>query len=133
MPKVCPLGATQKILKLQSWRAANVYCQRVTYLAKKTVTTWASGRCPAWGVWPVVPKLNTFSQGLARQNPSVNFKKKPHSEEEEKEEEEKEEEKKKEEEEEETATALDGNEVSCESFDMDAYDHSNHGLESEIF
>jgi hypothetical protein len=35
MPKVCPLGAAQKILKLQSWRAANVYCQKVTCLAKK--------------------------------------------------------------------------------------------------
>ncbi len=35
MPKVCPLGAAQKILKVQSWRAANVYCQKVTCLAKK--------------------------------------------------------------------------------------------------
>jgi hypothetical protein len=31
-------------------------------------------------------KLNTFSQGHARQNPSVNSKRKPHSEKEEKEE-----------------------------------------------
>jgi hypothetical protein len=83
--------------------------------------------------------LNTFSPGHARQNPSVNSKKKPDSEEEEKEEEDKEEEKEekeeKEEEEEmedETATALDGNEVSHENVDMDACDHSKQGLESEI-
>jgi hypothetical protein len=69
-------------------------------------------------------KLNTFSQGHARQNPSVYSKKKSHSEEEEKEEEE--------EEEEETATALDSNEVSFEIFDMDACVYSKQGLESEI-
>jgi hypothetical protein len=69
-------------------------------------------------------KLNTFSQDHDRQNPSVNFKKKLHSEEEEKEEEEKEEV--------ETSTALDGNEVSHENFHMDACDYSKQGLESEI-
>ncbi len=52
----------------------------------------------------------------------MNSKKKPHLEEEEKEEEE----------EEETFTALDGNEVSHEKFDMDACDHSKQGLESQI-
>ncbi len=71
-------------------------------------------------------KLNTFSRGHDRQNPSANSKKKPHSEEEvEEEEEEKEEE-------EETATALDGNKVSHENFDTDVCDHSKQGLESEI-
>ncbi len=42
MPKVCPLGVAQKILKLQSWRAANVYCQKVTCLAKKK--PWLRGQ-----------------------------------------------------------------------------------------
>jgi hypothetical protein len=37
-----------------------------------------------------------------------------------------------EEEEEEAATALDSNEVSHENYDMDAFDHSKQGLESEI-
>ncbi len=59
-----------------------------------------------------------------RQDPSVNFKKKPHSEEEEKEEEEQEEE--------EVATALDGNDVSHEHDDMNACDHSKQGLETQI-
>ncbi len=53
-------------------------------------------------------KLNTFSQGHARQDPGVNSKMKPDSDEEEKEEE------KREEEEEEVAAALDSNDVSCE-------------------
>jgi hypothetical protein len=61
-------------------------------------------------------KLNTFSQGNVRQDPSVNSKKKPHSEEEEKEEEN--------EEEEEVATELDCNDVSHEHVDMNACDHS---------
>jgi hypothetical protein len=60
-------------------------------------------------------KLNTFSRGNVRQDPSVNSKKKPHSEEEEKEEEQ---------EEEKVATALDGNEVSHEHVDMNACDYS---------
>jgi hypothetical protein len=34
--------AAQKILKLQSWRAANVYCQKVTCLAKKK--PWLRGQ-----------------------------------------------------------------------------------------
>jgi hypothetical protein len=50
--------------------------------------------------------LHIFSQGHVRQDPDANSKKKPRSEEEEKEEEK--------EEEEEVATALDGNDVSCE-------------------
>ncbi len=61
-------------------------------------------------------KLNTFSQGNVRQDPSVNSKKKPHSEEEEKGEEEQEEE--------EVATELDDNDVSHEHVDMNACDHS---------
>jgi hypothetical protein len=69
--------------------------------------------------------LNTFSQGHVRQDPGVNFKKKPHSEEEEKEEE-------KEEDEEEVATALDGNDISHEHVDMNACDHSKQGLETQI-
>ena len=69
-------------------------------------------------------KLNTFSRGNVRQDPSVNSKKKPHSEEEEKEEEEQEEE--------EVATALDGNDVSHEHVDMNACDHSKQGLETQI-
>jgi hypothetical protein len=59
-----------------------------------------------------------------RQDPSVNSKKKPHSEEEEKEQEEQEEE--------EVATALDGNDVSHEPVDMNACDHSKQGLETQI-
>ncbi len=51
-----------------------------------------------------------------RQDPSVNSRKKPHSEEEEKEEEEQEEE--------EVATAFDGNGVSHKHVDMNACDHS---------
>ncbi len=68
--------------------------------------------------------LNNFSQGHVRQDPGVNSKKKPHSEEEEKEEEEWEEE--------EVATALCGNDVSCEHVDMNACDHSKQGLETQI-
>ena len=68
--------------------------------------------------------LNTFSQGNVRQDPSVNSKKKPHSEGEEKEEEEQEEE--------EVATALDGNDVSNEHVDMNACDHSKQGIETQI-
>jgi hypothetical protein len=67
--------------------------------------------------------LHTFSQGHVRQDPGVNSKKEPHSEKEEKEEETVEEE---------VATALDGNEVSSEHVDMDACDHSKHGLETQI-
>ncbi len=53
-------------------------------------------------------KLNTFSQGHARQDPGLNSKKKPDLDEEEKEEE------KREEEEKELAAALDSNDVSPE-------------------
>ncbi len=42
MPTVWPLGAAQKILKLQSWRAANVHCQKVMCLAKKKL--WLRGQ-----------------------------------------------------------------------------------------
>ena len=79
-------------------------------------------------------KLNTFSQGHARQNPSVNFKKKPDSEEEEEEEEEEEKEEKEEEEQEkeEVAIALDGNDVSHQHVDMNACVHSKQGLEAQI-
>ncbi len=70
-------------------------------------------------------KLKTFSQGNVRQDPSVNYRKKPHSEKEEKEEEEQEEE-------EEVATELDGNDVSHEHVDMNACDHSKQGLEIQI-
>ncbi len=59
-----------------------------------------------------------------RQDPSVNSKKKPHSEEEEKE--------KEEQEQEEVATALDGNDISHEHVDMNACDHSKQGLETQI-
>jgi hypothetical protein len=76
------------------------------------------------GISIYLEKLNTFSQDHDRQNPSVNSKRKPHSEEEKKKEEE--------EEEEETPTALDGNEVSNDNFDMDACDHFKQRLESEI-
>jgi hypothetical protein len=69
-------------------------------------------------------KIKTFSQGHVRQDPGVNSTKKPHSEEEEKEEEK--------EEEEEVATALDGNDVSCEHVDMNACDNSKQGLETQI-
>ncbi len=72
--------------------------------------------------------LHTFSWCHVRQDPGVNFKKKPHSEEEEKEEEE--EEKEEEEEEEKVATALDGNDISHEHVDMNACDHSKQGLET---
>jgi hypothetical protein len=70
--------------------------------------------------------LNSFSQGHARQDPSVNSKKKPHSYEEEKEEEEREEE------EEEVAAALDSNDVSREQVDTYACDHDKQGLETQI-
>ncbi len=59
-----------------------------------------------------------------RQDPSVNAKKKPHSEEEKEEEEEQEEE--------EVATALDGNDVSHEHVDMNACDDSKQRLETQI-
>ena len=71
-------------------------------------------------------KLNTFSQGHARQDPGVNSKKKPDSDEEEKEEE------KREEEEEELAAALDSNDVSHEQVDTYACDHAKQGLETQI-
>jgi hypothetical protein len=61
--------------------------------------------------------LHTFSQGLVRQDPDINSKKRPHLEEEEKEEEE------------EVATALDGSDISCEHVDMNACDDSKQGLE----
>ncbi len=70
--------------------------------------------------------LNSFSQGHARQDPGVNFKKKPNSDEEEKEEEAREEEK------EEVAAALDSNDVSCEQVDTYACDHAKQGLETQI-
>ncbi len=63
-------------------------------------------------------KLNTFSRGNVRQDPSVNSKKKPHSEEVEKEEQE----------EETVATASDCNDVSHEHVDMNACDYSKQGL-----
>ncbi len=66
------------------------------------------GDCTHTAIYIYLEKFNTFSRGHARQNPSVNSKKKPDSEEEEEEEAKEEEEK----EEEETATALEGNEVS---------------------
>jgi hypothetical protein len=68
--------------------------------------------------------LNTFSQGNIRQDPGVNSKKKPHSEEEEKEEEDQEEE--------EVATALDRNDIYHKHVDMNAWDHSKQGLETQI-
>ncbi len=71
-------------------------------------------------------KLNTFSQGHAKQDPGVNSKKKPDSDDEEKEEE------KREEEEEELAAALDNNDVSCEQVDTYACDHAKQGLETQI-
>ncbi len=67
-------------------------------------------------------KLNTFSRGNVRKDPSVNSKKTPHSEEEEKEEEEQEEEG--------VATALDSNDVFHEHVDMNACDHSKQGLDT---
>jgi hypothetical protein len=71
-------------------------------------------------------KLNTFSQGRARQDPGVNSKKKTDSDEEEKEEE------KREDEEEELAAALDSNDVSDEQVDTHACDHAKQGLETQI-
>ncbi len=68
--------------------------------------------------------LNTFSRGNVRQDPGVNFKKKPHSEEEEKD--------KDQEEEKEVATALYGNGISVEHVDIDACNHSKQGLETQI-
>jgi hypothetical protein len=70
--------------------------------------------------------LNNFSQGHVRQDPGVNFNKKPDSDEEKKEEEEREEE------EEEAAAALDNNDVSHEQVDTYACDHSKLGLETQI-
>jgi hypothetical protein len=70
--------------------------------------------------------LNTFSRGHVRQDPGVNFKKKPDSDEEEKEEEERKEE------EEKIAAALDSNDVSREQVDTYACDHSKQGLETQI-
>ncbi len=72
-------------------------------------------------------KMNTFSCGNVRQDPSVNSKKKPHSVEKEKEEEQEQEQ-----EEKEVATALDGNGVSHEHVDMNACDYSKQGLETQI-
>ncbi len=74
-------------------------------------------------------EMNPSNTGHGRQNPSVNFKKKPDSEEEDKEDEDEDEE---EEEEEEIATALDSKEVSHVHIGMDACDYSKIGLESEI-
>ncbi len=68
-------------------------------------------------------EMNPSNTGHGRQNPSVNFNKKPDSEEEDKEEEDKEKE------EEEIATALDSKEVSHVHIRMDACDHSKQGLE----
>ncbi len=78
--------------------------------------------------------MNPSNTGHGRQNPSVNFKKKPDSEEEDKEEEDKEEEEEQEEEEEEEeiATALDSKEVSHVHIGTNAFDHSKQELESEI-
>jgi hypothetical protein len=70
--------------------------------------------------------LNSFSRGHVRQDPGVNFKKKPDSDEEEKEEE------REEEEEEEVAAALDNNDVSHEQVDTYACDHSKQGLKTQI-
>ncbi len=70
--------------------------------------------------------LHSFSQGHVRQDPGVNFKKKPDSDEKEKEEE-------REEEEEEVAAALDNNDVSRGQVDTCyACDHSKQGLETQI-
>jgi hypothetical protein len=77
-------------------------------------------------IFVYLQKLNTFSQGHARQDPAVNSKKKPDSDEEEKEEEEREEG------EEEIATALDNNDVSHEQVDTYACDPSKQGLETQI-
>ncbi len=77
-------------------------------------------------IFAYLQKLNTFSQGHARQDPGVNSKKKPDSDEEEKEEE------KREEEEEEFAAALDSNDVSCEQVDTYACDHAKQELETQI-
>ncbi len=79
--------------------------------------------------------MNTSNtgHGNGRQNPSVNFKKKPDSEEEDKEEEkEAKEEEEEEEEEEKIPTALDSKEVSHVHIGTVACDHSKQGLESEI-
>ncbi len=73
-------------------------------------------------------EMNPSNTGHGRQNPRVNFKKKPDSEEEDKEEDDEEEE----EEDEEIATALDSKEVSHMHIGTDASDHSKQGLESEI-
>jgi hypothetical protein len=82
------------------------------------------GDCTRTADYIYLGKLNTFSQGHARQNPSVNSKNKPDSEEKEKEEEEQEEEG--------IATALDSNDVSHEHVDMNACDHSKKGLETKV-
>ncbi len=74
----------------------------------------------------IFKKLNTFSQGHAREDPGVNSKKKPDSDEEEKEEE------KRKEEEEELAATLDSNDVSREQVDTYACDHAKQGLETQI-
>jgi hypothetical protein len=71
-------------------------------------------------------KLNTFSQGHARQDPGVNSKKKPDSDEKEKDKEEMEEE------EEELAAALDSNDVSHEQVDTYACDHAKQGIETQM-
>jgi hypothetical protein len=89
-------------------------------------TFFKKSDCTHTAVYIYLEKLNTFSRDHARQNPSVNSKKKPDSEEEEKEEEEWEEEEVK------VATALDGNDVSHEHVDMNACDHSKQGLETQI-
>jgi hypothetical protein len=76
-------------------------------------------------IFVYLQKLNSFSQGHARQDPGVNSKKKPDSEEEKEEE--------REEKEEEVAAALDNNDVSCEQVDTYApCDHSKQGLETQI-
>jgi hypothetical protein len=79
-------------------------------------------------IFVYLQKLNTFSQGHARQDPGVNSKKKPDLDEEEKEEEKREEE----EEEEKLAAALDSNDVSREQVDTYACDHTKQGLETQI-
>ncbi len=83
---------------------------------------WSEGDATHTAISIYLEKLNTFSRGNVRQDPSENSNKKPHSEEEKKE--------KEEQEEEEVATALDGNDVFHEHVDMNACDYSKQGLET---
>jgi hypothetical protein len=93
--------------------------QRLKHLKNEGDSTYTT-------IYIYLAQLNTFGQGHAKQDPSVNSKKKPDSVKEEKEEK-----KEREEEEEEVATASDGNDVSHEDVAMNACDHSKQGLESQ--